>query len=78
MGQAVGRAVSHLAASAQAMPGAVIACVTHSDIIRGVIAHYLGLDLDHMLRFDIDPGSVSTILLDGQGARVTRVNMVPA
>jgi broad specificity phosphatase PhoE len=78
MAQAAARAVSHLAASAQAMPGAVIACVTHSDIIRGVIAHYLGLDLDHMLRFDIDPGSVSTILLDGQGARVTRVNMVPA
>jgi broad specificity phosphatase PhoE len=78
MGQAVGRAVSHLAASAQAMPGAVIACVTHGDIIRGVIAHYLGLDLDHMLRFDIDPGSISTLLLDGQGARVTRINMVPA
>jgi broad specificity phosphatase PhoE len=48
------------------------------DIIRGVIAHYLGLDLDHMLRFDIDPGSISTLLLDGQGARVTRINMVPA
>jgi len=78
MRQAVGRAVSHLAASAQAMPGAVIACVTHSDIIRGVIAHYLGLNLDDILRFDIDPGSVSTILLDGQGARATRVNMVPA
>ena len=52
--------------------------VTHCDIIRGVIAFYLGLSLDHILRFDIDPGSVSTIEVGAGQARIIRINEVPA
>jgi broad specificity phosphatase PhoE len=52
--------------------------VSHSDIIRGVIAHYLGLGLDNMLRFDVDLGSVSTLVVGNWGGRLTRLNWVAA
>ncbi|HEX9964760.1 MAG TPA: histidine phosphatase family protein [Allosphingosinicella sp.] len=74
MAAAVTRASSALEAIAADHPGASIACVSHCDIIRGVIAHYLGLPLDHLLRFDVDPASVSRLALGGWGARIMTVN----
>lgn len=76
MALAVARATAHVEALGQG--GTASLCITHCDIIRGVIAYYLGLSLDHLLRFDIDPGSVSTIAFGRDGARITRINEVPA
>lgn len=78
MGQAVDRAVAHLRIVARRWPEQNLLCVTHCDIIRGVLAYYLGLSLDNLLRFDIDPGSVSTVVVEPWGGRVTRMNEVPA
>jgi ribonuclease H / adenosylcobalamin/alpha-ribazole phosphatase len=78
MAQAVGRGVHYLESVTKTQPGATILCVTHCDIIRGMIAHYLGLSLNNLLKFNIDPGSVSTVTLGPVGERVTRVNEVPA
>lgn len=78
MAQAVARMVAHIGAVAGSHRGGEVLCVTHCDIIRGTLAHFLGLSLDNILRFDIDPGSVSTIELGEHGARVTRINEVPA
>lgn len=74
MGEAVARAVAALEAIAGEWPDGTVAAVTHCDIIRGVIAHYLGLPLDNLLRFDIDPASVSRLKLGSWGARVMSVN----
>lgn len=78
MMEAVMRAIRHIEDIAHAHPGETILCVTHCDIIRGAIAHYLGLSLDNILRFDVDPGSISTVELGAQSVRVTRINEVPA
>ena len=43
-----------------------------------MIAHYLELSFDNLLKFDIQPGSISTVLLGPSGGRVTRLNEVPA
>jgi probable phosphoglycerate mutase len=51
-----------------------IAVVSHCDIIRGLIARYIGLPLDNLLRFDIDPASVSRLAVGSWGARVMSVN----
>ena len=48
--------------------------VTHCDIIRGVLCHYLGLPFDNLLRFDIDAASVSTLIVGTWGARVAGMN----
>ena len=74
MGEAVARAVAGVEEVAADHPDQVIAAVSHCDIIRGVIAHYLGLPLDNLLRFDIDPASVSRLVVGSWGARVMSVN----
>lgn len=71
---AVARVVAHLNRLAQTAQGASVVCVSHCDIIRGALAHYLGLGLDHLLRFDIDPGSISTVSVAPWGGRVLSLN----
>jgi broad specificity phosphatase PhoE len=74
MAEAVVRAAAALDAIAAAHDGATIACVSHCDIIRGLIARTLGLPLDNLLRFDIDPASVSRLALGNWGGRIMTVN----
>jgi ribonuclease H / adenosylcobalamin/alpha-ribazole phosphatase len=74
MGEAADRAVGALEGIATGHEGQTVAAVSHCDIIRGVLARYLGLNLDHILRFDIDPASVSRVTVGSWGARVISVN----
>jgi len=74
MGEACERAVGALEEMAREHADGTIAIVSHCDIIRGIIAHYLGLSLDNILRFDIAPASVSRLALEGSGGRVISVN----
>ncbi|MFD1611612.1 histidine phosphatase family protein [Sphingomonas tabacisoli] len=72
MGEAVARARAYLLSLPQAATPAV--CVTHCDIIRGVVADQLGLGLDSLFRFDCDPGSLTTLTLDAGGTRLLTLN----
>jgi len=74
MTEAVARSVSALEEIARNHPDQMIAAVSHCDIIRGVVAHYLGLPLDNMLRFDIDPASVTRVDVGSWGARILSIN----
>lgn len=74
MSEATSRAVATLEGLAAEHPDQLIAAVSHCDVIRGLLAHHLGLPLDNLLRFDIDPGSVSRIALGNWGARVISIN----
>jgi ribonuclease H / adenosylcobalamin/alpha-ribazole phosphatase len=74
MAEAVERATATLSRLAGDHAGEVIACVSHCDIIRGVIAFYLGLPLDNLLRFDVDPASISRLAVGDWGARVMSMN----
>ncbi len=75
MTDAVARAVAHLDALGRRDWLGAIVCVSHSDIIRGVVAHYLGLSLDHMLRFDVDPGSITSLVVGDWGGRLLSLNV---
>ena len=74
MGEACARAVAALEDMARDHPNQTVAAVSHCDIIRAIIAHYLGLSLDNLLRFNIDPASVSRLALGAWGGRVISVN----
>jgi broad specificity phosphatase PhoE len=74
MAEAVARASSALANVARDHDGQTIVAVSHCDIIRGLIAHHLGLGLDHLLRFDVDPASVSRLTLGTWGAHINSIN----
>lgn len=71
MKSATARAVRHIEAVAGDAP---VLCVSHCDVIRGVVAHYLGLDADRLLSFDVDPASVTEIALHAGGGRVVALN----
>jgi ribonuclease H / adenosylcobalamin/alpha-ribazole phosphatase len=76
MAAATARIVGHLDGFANRALQAAIICVSHCDMIRGAIAHYLGLSLDNLLRFQVDPASISTIEIGPWGGRVLTVNRV--
>lgn len=54
----------------------VIACVTHGDLIRLAIVHYLGLPLDAYHSFSISTASVTVVALENGCARLLNINQV--
>ena len=55
-------------------PRSGIACVTHADVIKLAIAHYLGLPLDLFQRLVVDPASISVLWIGESAARLLRLN----
>ena len=54
--------------------GKTLALVSHGDVIRAALLFYLGAPLDAMLRLEISPASISTVLLDDDSARILEIN----
>ncbi|WP_375392773.1 histidine phosphatase family protein [uncultured Sphingomonas sp.] len=75
MAEAAARITGWLRATAAAFPDQTIAVVTHSDMVRGAVAQVLGLPLDHLCSFDVDPASVSTVVMGDWGARLLNLNV---
>ncbi|HEY8381461.1 MAG TPA: histidine phosphatase family protein [Microvirga sp.] len=55
-----------------------VVLVSHSDVIKAALLYHLGLPIDAYPRFDIDPASVSTLVVGDWGAKVIRLNEVAA
>lgn len=68
------RVLAHLRAAARHASGAVIAMVSHADVIRAAVAGILGLSLDRILSFDIDPASVTRVVAGDWGERLVSLN----
>jgi broad specificity phosphatase PhoE len=54
-----------------------VAIFSHGDVIRAVVAHFIGLHIDLFARLEIDPGSLSLIELSENWVRVRCVNAMP-
>lgn len=68
------RAAAVVAHAAGAGP---VLCVSHADVIRGVVAAALGLPLTRLQRFDLDPGSLTTLAVDAGEIRLVTLNERP-
>ena len=55
-------------------PRSAIACVTHADVIKLAIAHYLGLPIDLFQRLVVDPASISVLWIGESATRLVRLN----
>jgi probable phosphoglycerate mutase len=53
---------------------AVIACVSHADMIKLAVAHYVGLPLDLFQRLVVQPGSVSVLAFHGEHTMLVKLN----
>lgn len=51
-----------------------IVCVSHADMIKLAIAHYLGLPLDLFQRILIAPASISTLIVRDGSVRLANLN----
>jgi probable phosphomutase (TIGR03848 family) len=68
------RAVATIERLTVAHPRETIAIVSHADIIKMVMAHYMGVHLDMFQRFDIAPASISIIALGFNRPFIVTVN----
>lgn len=68
------RAWGCVAAVAARFPERTVALVSHADVLKAVVAQVLGLPLDRLLTFDIDPASVTRIVAGDWGARLVSLN----
>ena len=57
-----------------AYPNGRIAAVSHGDVIRAALLHYLDVSLDYFDRIEISPAGVSTIVLGDWGAKIIAMN----
>ena len=73
-GEAQARALGGIEAMRAAHPGGRIAVVSHCDVIKAVLAGFLGLSLDGIGRFEILPASVSALALWPGGGKVLSMN----
>jgi probable phosphoglycerate mutase len=53
---------------------AQVVLVGHGDPIKAAVCHFLGLALDMYERFEVDPGSVSTLEISEWGCKVLALN----
>lgn len=70
------RAAAALIARARATPDATVAAVSHGDVIKAVLGHFLGVPTDLQQRLEVSPTGVSDLELHPWGPRVLAVNDV--
>ncbi len=62
----------------QYQPFDLVACFSHADPIKEVIAYYLGLSLDDFQRLSIDLASISVLAVTEAGSRLVMLNYNPS
>jgi broad specificity phosphatase PhoE len=68
------RVLQQLQRLRDAFPGRAIAIVTHAEVIRAALMHWLGAPLDGYHRLAIHPASCSTVSLGDWGVRIEGIN----
>lgn len=72
--QAQARAVDALETLAVRHPNQRVAVVSHSDVIKLIVAHYLGAHIDFFQRIEISPASLTILHLGADRPYILRVN----
>lgn len=72
------RIVSFMTHLCERHPGQRVALVSHGDVIKAAVAHYLGVPIDLFQRIEISTASVSIIVLQEYGPWVLTVNNLGA
>jgi broad specificity phosphatase PhoE len=55
-----------------------VIAVSHGDMIRAAVCHVLGMSLDHILRMEIAPLSITTLLVGRSDRLLVRLNWTAA
>ena len=71
------RALSAVERIVREVDGGRAAAVSHSDVIKPVVAHLLGMDLDSMHRVSIANASATLVVPDAEKNRLRYLNFAP-
>lgn len=71
------RGVRAISSAIQAHEGKRIMFVSHGDIIRTVLCHFMGMELKNFHRLRVDNASLSAIQLAGDFAEIKFLNLLP-
>jgi probable phosphoglycerate mutase len=74
--EAQARAVAEIERLRERHAEQTVAVVSHGDVLRAIIAYYVGLPLDLLSRLTVDPASVSTLEITEDAPRLVRLNVV--
>ncbi|HBB17049.1 MAG TPA: histidine phosphatase family protein, partial [Syntrophus sp. (in: bacteria)] len=69
-----GKRIGAVAGRIAADPAETVVAFTHGGVIRYLICRFLGLEDRHYLLFDIQPGSLTEISVEGGKGVLTRLN----
>jgi broad specificity phosphatase PhoE len=75
--QVQSRGVGAVMRAIAANPGKRILFVSHGDIIRTVLCHFIGLELEHFRRIRVDNATFSAVQIAGDFAEVKFLNLLP-
>ena len=75
MSAAQARAVAAVLRAGAMFAGRAVVMVSHQDVLKAVLAHFLGMSLDDLGRFSLDPASRSVVTLFEGGGRVEGINL---
>ncbi len=73
-GETMGEATARAWRFVEGLPGGTILCVSHCDVIRGLVCDVLGLGYERMFQLGCDPASVTEMVFDGGGVRLAGLN----
>jgi probable phosphoglycerate mutase len=69
------RAVAAVLRLRAAWPDAALALVSHADVLKAILAHFLGMPLELMRRIELAPGSRSELVVYEEDAVVRGMNL---
>jgi broad specificity phosphatase PhoE len=61
-------------AASRAGAGRAVVLVSHADVIKAAVCHFLGVPLANVDRFEISPASVTTLVVGEWGAKLYALN----
>jgi probable phosphomutase (TIGR03848 family) len=77
-GEPMTRLVARIAAELEVLaarhPTGRVAAVSHCDVIRAALLHYLGMSCDHYARLEAAPASIAVLEVGSSGPRLIRLN----
>jgi broad specificity phosphatase PhoE len=76
MSEVLARGLAELNSIQGTHPGenSLVAVVSHGDVLRTLVAHFLGVPFDLFHRIELSPASVSVLSLEPYGARLLLMN----
>jgi probable phosphoglycerate mutase len=71
------RAIDEIERLAAEHPKGQVCCVSHGDVIKLIVAHYMGVHIDLFQRLVVAPASISVIALSERGPAILSLNASP-